>query len=63
MIDVKGYLFNRDLMKQTLRTVGHCTSFNNEHKPSRIVSYKRSPCDKCKSFKRENVRSNVCIKQ
>ena len=40
-------------MTQTLTTIGHSTSFNNEQSPYRIVSYKR-PHDNVKQFKREN---------
>ena len=41
-------------MTQKLTTIGHCTAFNNEQSPYRIVNYKRPQNDNVKQFKREN---------
>ena len=53
-------LSTKDQTPKKLATIGHHTAFNNEQSPYRIFSYKWAPKDKCKQFKRENQRSNVC---
>ena len=37
-------------MTQKWTTIGHCTAFDNEQSPYRIISYKRPGNDKCKTI-------------
>ena len=41
-------------MTKKLTNIVHRTAFSNEQIPYRVVSYKRTPNDNVKQFKREN---------